>query len=231
MPGRAASVMSRSEAQHGWTGRALRAAFLVWVAAALSGCAARPKALVEPGSQAYEVRPGDRLEITVWPDNEMGLSGQYVVEDDGRVYLPLLGGTTVGGLETAEVRSLLRLKYEESIKEPVVSVIPTFPVSVIGAVVRPGIYMVTPSQSLYEVISLAGGFAPAAKQSGVQILRGGRIIELNATRLLDNSADIALRSGDRIRAPPRRFQIGFRDVLFVLQSVGLIITLTDRLRN
>ena len=167
----------------------------------------------------------------MWPQNELGLSGEYVVEEDGSVHLPLIGAVEVAGLTLGEVRALLREAYSRTIKEPVVQITPVFPVSVLGAVVRPSLYRITPTESLFDVISLAGGFAPGAEQDEVRIIRDGLVIELDATETLERGIDLGLRSGDRIFVSRDRWAFGMRDILFVLQSIGLIITLTDRLER
>lgn len=199
---------------------------------ALTACASG-SSIAELGTtpRPFRVNAGDHLLIAVWPDNDLGLGGDYVVAEDGMVYLPLLGGLEVAGLTLAEVRSLLRTKYGEAIKEPVVQVTPKFPVSVLGAVGRPGLYHVTPAETLFDAISLAGGFGTGAKQREVQIIRDGSVIEVDARGTVGGGADLSLHSGDRIIVPSPRWRIDFRDVLFGLQSIALIITLIERLEN
>ena len=195
-----------------------------------TGCASDGRVLAErPG--VFRVQEGNYLRIAVWPENELGLSGEYVVEDDGTVHLPLIGAVEVAGLTLGEVRGLLREAYSRTLKEPVVQITPVFPVSVLGAVVRPSLYQVTSSETLFDVISMAGGFAPGAEQDEVRIIRDGEVIELDATETLERGIDLGLRSGDRIFVPRDRWRIGVRDVLLALQSIALIITLTDRLEN
>lgn len=183
-------------------------------------------------AERFTVQPGDVLRIRVWPDTTLG--GDYGIEDTGLVYLPVVGALEVGGRSLADVRTLLRDEYRDALKVPIVTVTPVFPVSVLGAVERPGLYHVTPSETLLDVITMAGGFAPNARQSSLRIIRGGEVMRMDAKEWMERGAPelaLTLQSRDRVVVPAKRFQIGARDVLLALQSIGIIITLTDRLWN
>ena len=195
----------------------------------LAGCGPRIATIPPPAPQEFRLRAGDQVRIAIWPDNELELSGEYSVEDDGMVYLPLVGGIAVADMPLGELRALLRELYSSTMKEPVVSVTPVFPVSVLGAVLRPGVYRVTPTETLFDVIGLAGGFSGNANQDKVHIVRDGEVIELDATLTSETAEDIGLHSGDRVIVPAVRWRLGTRDILFALQSAVLIITLVNRL--
>lgn len=179
--------------------------------------------------QPYTVRPGDVLRIRVWPDSALG--GDYPVEDDGIVNLPGLGAMDVAGMELGALRGQLRDAYGTSLKAPAVSITPIFSVSVLGAVQRPGLYQVDPSQNLFDAISLAGGFRPDAKEDEVKVVRNGRVIPVNAEAALEQGAPVlalALRSGDRVIVP-RGNSIRLLDIFYGLQSLVLVISLVTRL--
>src|SRR5690606_6114239 len=101
------------------------------------------------------VRPGDVLRISVWPETSLG--GDFPVESNGYVYLPILGEVPAGNVSLSTLRAQLREGYSSNMKNPVVTVTPLFRVSVLGAVARPALYNVDPTHTLFDVISLAGG--------------------------------------------------------------------------
>lgn len=181
------------------------------------------------GSDELSLRPGDVLRISVWPDET--LSGEFVVEETGFVYLPFLGQVRAAGVSLADLRQRLRDGYREMMREPVVTITPLFRVSVLGAVARPGNYMMTPTQSLIEVIGMAGGFGRNANESEIRIVRPGEVIEMDAQRALEEGADLdalALRSGDRIVVPTSG-GFSIRSFFEIVRTAAVTALLIDRL--
>jgi polysaccharide export outer membrane protein len=120
---------------------------------------------LNPGVGDYQIGPEDLLQISVLeaPD----LNRTVRVSDDGEISLPLLGvvqaaGLTSRGLE-AVLENLLRHTY---MKNPHVSVfveeMKSHPVSVFGAVEKPGVYQIRDAKTLIEVLSMAQGLATDA---------------------------------------------------------------------
>jgi len=183
--------------------------------------------------ESLVVLPGDALKITVWPDEQLG--GEFVVEESGYVYLPVLGQVKAGGVSVEELRARLREGYSVAMKSPVVGITPMFRVGVLGQVQRPGVYAITPTQSLFDVIALAGGFGAEANQEKVRIVRSGEVVEVNASAMLERGElgnDLMLRSGDQIVVPTASRGLSLSDarsVLFVVQTVLLLVTLANRL--
>lgn len=173
------------------------------------------------------IRPGDVLRIRVWPAHELG--GEFPVEHKGFAYLPIIGEFRAAGVSVYELRRALRERYGEVLKTPVVSVAPLVRVSVFGAVLRPGRYLIDPSQTLFDVIGLAGGFRPSAKDSEIRLLRDGQVVEVDARRAFEtgeNLLEVSLRSGDRIVVPQRgRSLLNLQNVYVFLQSALLVATL------
>lgn len=175
------------------------------------------------------LRPGDILQIRVWPDST--LSGSFPVEANGEVLLPFLGPIVVFGKGVAELRQELQDRYGEMMRMPVVSVTPQFRVNLLGGIASPGLYFVDPSHSLMDVISLAGGFRDNARLDKLRIVRGGQVFGVDAEAALKGETTVGavrLQSGDRIVVPTRSF--GARHVLIVLQSMSLIIGLINLIR-
>ena len=186
-------------------------------------------------ASARIIRPGDVLRVRIWPDPEHDLSGEFPVEESGLIYLPLLGEVWAGGATLEEIRSRLRQGYEQAIKSSVVTVVPLFTVSILGAVVRPGLYRIDPTQVLFDVVSLAGGFTSGAKLEEVRVIRDGRVLEINAEQALATGAPLlvmALRSEDRIIVPERRQGfLTFGRVGSLLQGAISVVTVIELMRR
>jgi len=113
---------------------------------------------------------GDILDIRV--ADEPAVTGRYQVDEDGNVQLPLLAGTIpAAGLTTFQLAKQLQseLKVQDILREPSVTVFiargMSQNVTVLGAVVRPGIYLLEQPTTLLDLLSRAGGLqANAGKE-------------------------------------------------------------------
>ena len=108
----------------------------------------------------YLVGPGDVLRVTVFEVEE--LSNTVVVSPKGTISPPLLEEFSVAGLTTREIEAKLERMYEGSyLRDPqigvVVSEFRSQPVSVLGAVERPGVYQLQGRRRLLEVLAMSGG--------------------------------------------------------------------------
>jgi polysaccharide export outer membrane protein len=144
----------------------------VLVSAAVAQRPAPAQTQIPPGSLLADtsasstadapIGPRDIIEVKVFQDPN--LYTKMTVTDDGRITMPLLGKVDVSGLTPTEVeariKALLEAKY---INKADVSVTVleagSKPISVIGAVMRPGRIGITGNITLIQAITQAGGLA------------------------------------------------------------------------
>ena len=113
----------------------------------------------------YRIGAEDLLEISVFEAPELDRTVR--VAANGQISLPLLGSSQVAGLTSRELevvlQELLRRNY---MKDPHVSVfvkdMQSHPVSVFGAVKKPGVFQVRGSKRLIEVLSMTEGLSDDA---------------------------------------------------------------------
>ena len=147
--------------------RVCTAAFFLWLAAAVGAPSAErdsPAPAFAP-TASYRLGPGDVIDITVFEVEE--LSKPAVVSPDGSVSLPLIGQVAVAGLTTGEAAGHLRALYSKNLlRNPQITVAVreyhSQPVSVLGAVRRPGVYQLRGPRRLADVLALAEGLTPEA---------------------------------------------------------------------
>ncbi|HYT24094.1 MAG TPA: polysaccharide biosynthesis/export family protein [Candidatus Polarisedimenticolia bacterium] len=132
-----------------------------------------------PAVSAREYRIGseDVLNINIFEAQE--LNREVRVSASGDISLPLMGSIRAAGLTPGELEFVLQeLLHRTYMKDPHVSVfvreMQSHPVSVMGAVRRPGVFQIRGSKTLLEVLSLAEGLADDAGES-VIILRGAAL--------------------------------------------------------
>lgn len=146
-----------------------------------------PELSSSPGD--YQIGPEDLLEISVLeaPD----LNRTVRVSDDGAISLALLGSIQAAGLSTRQLQAVLedrlRLTY---MKDPQVSVfvqeMRSHPVSVFGAVEKPGVYQIRCAKTLVEVLSMAQGLANDAGDTVIVVRHTGDPGDLAIAALLDS---------------------------------------------
>jgi polysaccharide export outer membrane protein len=130
-----------------------------------------------PAGQAVEYRIGaqDLLEINVFEAPELNRSLR--VSAGGAISMPLLGEVQAAGLTAREFEGVLQSRLGEFMNNPhvgvFVSAIESHPVSVAGAVKKPGVFQIREPMTLIEMISRAEGLADDAGDT-VLVMRGAR---------------------------------------------------------
>lgn len=152
-----------------------------------------PELNSSPGD--YQIGPEDLLEISVLeaPD----LNRTVRVSDDGAISLALLGSVQAAGLSARQLQAALEDRLRQTyMKDPQVSVfvqdVRSHPVSVFGAVEKPGVYQIRYAKALVEVLSMAQGLANDAGDTVIVVRHAADPGDLSVTALL-NSRSRAVR--------------------------------------
>lgn len=155
--------------------RAARVVALLFPAALILLAACAPPPVIPPSAGApWPLGPGDRLRIIVFEQNQLG--GDFTVDEDGMVSMPLIGRVKVAGLQPSQAEHLIAERLAAGIvKNPKVNidVIHYRPIFVYGEVTRPGAYEPTGNLVVVGAVSLAGGFTYRANMSGMTVIRSG----------------------------------------------------------
>ena len=175
----------------------------------------------------FSLGRGDVLRVSVW--RELDLSGDFTVDEVGRVTLPMLGVVKVQDLQWYTLRDSLLSMYSHQLRNPSVTLTPMRRVQVLGEVARPGNYLADPTLSLAGLVALAGGATPGGDLHRVRVIRGGKTIVKSASveSLLLN-ADV--RSNDQIFVDRRAWieRNGAFVASVLLSSAGLLVALIRR---
>jgi polysaccharide export outer membrane protein len=129
-----------------------------------------------PSSSEARVGPRDVVEIKVFQDPSLNTRAQ--IAEDGRINMPLLGKVEVSGQTTSQVeahiKALLEAKYitKADVSVQIVEY-GNKPISVVGAVTRPGSIGATGNITLIQAITQAGGLAPGYGKT-LYVLRTGQ---------------------------------------------------------
>ena len=144
----------------------------------LAGCETTPtdsasvESAVEPVSE-YKIAPGDVLNIVIYGHDD--LSGDFTVDAEGSISMPLVNQVTAIGMSTSELESqLIDMLQPDYLRNPDVSIKLTSyrPIYVLGEVQNAGSYPYQPNMSVLSAIALAGGYTYRASRSKLVVVRG-----------------------------------------------------------
>jgi len=150
----------------------------------------------------YRLASGDRVKVTVYGHED--LSGEFDVDSQGNVALPLIQDVAVEGLTVEQFEVAVTDKLQpDYLKNPRVSVeILTYrPFYIIGEVKAPGSYPFVNGMTVLNAVALAGGYTYRARTKAVLITRpeGEEQVQMKA------KADTPVFPGDVIEVPERFF--------------------------
>ncbi len=152
-----------------------RRAALGGAIAALAGCAPGMDLppLPEYRPQTYRLGPGDQLRVITFGEEQ--LTGEFRVDDQGRIALPLLGSVPASGHSPKELETAIEgaLETRDFLKNPhvTVEVIAYRPIFVLGEVSKPGQYAYQPGMTFLTAVAVAGGFTYRAVQGYGSVVR------------------------------------------------------------
>lgn len=159
--------------------------------------------------QNYRVGVGDLLQIEVYEEED--LTKEVRVLTDGYISFPLIGQIKTSGLTVEQLEAeITRLLAEKYLVSPQVTVfVKEFSdIFVFGEVKKPGSFPLYGKLTVFEAITLAGGFTEVANPSKVKVIRdeNGKetSFEVNVEQMTKKgnvSADVELRAGDRVIVP------------------------------
>jgi protein involved in polysaccharide export with SLBB domain len=179
--------------------------------------------------------PGDGVRINVWRDpsfasrdgaQDFGLNGDFIIDNKGYIQLPVVGEIRAVG----QSRKNLARAIEDSLRIRAwamqATCTPLIRVTLLGAINRPGSYLIEPKDSLWELVNQGGGPANHADVKRIYVQRSGKKVIRN---LLDgfeqahSLEQIGVRSGDQIYVPGIS-RITFRTVVDFV-TLGASLTL------
>lgn len=139
----------------------------------LSACAPKAPVMMAPlPDRPWAVLPGDQLRVRVY--REPDLSGLYLVNGKGEVYVPGIGRILAAGMTADSLTQFITNAFSKRIVDAVIDVGLVRSIPVLGQVKMPGVYDAEPSMSVQQLVSKAGGIRSASLETPTYLLRKGR---------------------------------------------------------
>jgi polysaccharide export outer membrane protein len=167
----------------------------------------------DSNANGYTIGPRDVLEIRCLELQELNVERR--VSDNGTIDLPLLGQVQAAGSTAPDVRQRIADALTKYVNQPNVTVsVKEFnnkPVSVFGAVLRPGSLSISGKWTLMQAISAAGGLTDKAGRRILVLRRADNglsdTLEIDTEDLFQNATElwnIPILPADVINIPSRQ---------------------------
>lgn len=171
-----------------------------------------------PADYTYVIGPGDSMEVFVWGNEELTISG-VKVRPDGKISTRLVENIDASGKTPSELAREIESAYSEYVKSAVVSVIlddfkgvPSQQVRVVGEAAEPAGIPYRKHMTLLDLMIEVGGLTEFAAGNKAVLVRtaGGNQVSyhLRLDDLLDKgemSANVVLFPGDTVIIPEAWF--------------------------
>jgi protein involved in polysaccharide export with SLBB domain len=164
-----------------------------------------PQIVIPPGPpdsyrSNYLLGIGDRLRVIVY--GEADLSGEFEIDANGAISLPLVGSMQASGQTIDGLEQYITKRYNEYLRNPRVNlqVIQYRPFFIFGEVRQPGSYPFIPGMTVKNAIALAGGYTVRGGPSTISLEHAS---EKGKER--DVTEDTSVYPGDAIRVSGRLF--------------------------
>ena len=157
-------------------------------------------------AETYKVGPADVLMVRVW--NEDKFTGPVVVQQNGKITMPLIGDLDASGFTPREIEATITKALGKELKKPSVTVtvqsVESRKYYLVGQVNRPGEFLLDRPTTILEALNKAGGLQDFANKKKIYVLRGDKKIPFNYKEVINGKnmgQNIQLESGDHIFVP------------------------------
>lgn len=163
-------------------------------------------------SQDYEIGADDILKITVYGHDD--LTHTVIIQPDGTFTFPLIGRVKAADLTPKELEQKLTILLAQGfIRNPQVTVVVqeyrSKTVYVVGEVARPGIYPLSESRNVVEVLSRAG---PLTSNAGAEVIIVRPSTPVKGPVLPPEAPGGAQGTSAPVKAPADVIRVNIRDI-------------------
>ena len=154
----------------------------------------------------YKLGPDDVIYVHVW--REPDLSTLQSIRPDGKITMPVIKEILAAGQTPAQLGDRISKALSEYVKNPQVVVavqaVRSKRYYLSGEVNRPGAYPLGRATTVFEALTMAGGFREFAGKKKIMIIRGTQRFKFNWNEVIKGknlAQNIPLENGDHIVVP------------------------------
>ncbi len=167
---------------------------------------AKPGLPISVDPKNFSLGPEDVIFVRVW--REPDLSGQIVIRPDGKITMPLIHDVDASGISPEALAARISDALSKYINSPQVLVqvlaVRSKRYLIDGEINRPGAYPLAVPTTVFEAITLAGGFRDFASKKNIVIVRGKERLKFNYNDVVKGKnlgQNVQLQNGDKIIVP------------------------------
>jgi protein involved in polysaccharide export with SLBB domain len=187
----------------------------------------------------YKLGISDKVKIKVqeWPD----LAGEYTVNPDGVVSLPLVGNINVAGQNlndlAREISARLQRRSEGTteLAFTAVEIAQYRPFAILGDVQKPGQYPYRPGLTVLEAISVAGGYyrfdLPLSNRLGASSDIASQSAKLNRLIAREARLSAAIDGREDIPLPPEFAKKNDPEIAAIMKSQQAALALETEMKR
>ena len=164
--------------------------------------AAKPLPELGASDATYKLDAGDKIKISIF--NQPDLSGEFQLDGEGRIFLPLIGRVKASGLTAAELEKVLvdRFKPDYLVNPRIFIQVGIYkPYYLMGEVQARDAFPYVAGMTYLTAIANAGGYTYRAKKDYVYVIRA----DDPEQKEIKLSVEEKVQPGDIIRIAERLF--------------------------
>jgi hypothetical protein len=187
---------------------------------------------IRENADKYPFHCGDAVGILVAPDTASFLKGEYIIDDDGCINLPIIGRKRITAMTQEELTSYLKNAFVQYLRYPGVQVQPLIRLELMGGFQRPGFYYISPHAAFWDVFHLAGAPVREDGLEKIKLLRSHITIDFDPVRSIEigqSLKQMGIQSGDQIMVTARPLKTkwdSFKDDVLPILSLTLSLAAT-----
>jgi protein involved in polysaccharide export with SLBB domain len=178
-------------------------------------------------SYAQDINPGDGIRI-FFLDIAEAISGDYYIQPNGLIALPLIGVINTNNKDFKEIKSEIEFRYNSLYKDPHLSINALFRINILGDVGAPGFYYVADYEKFTAILAFAGGTTASADLANIKLIRNFELIEIDVEDIIQEGStarEFGLQSGDQVFVPRTWWADNAVWVGFAFAVFGLLLTI------
>jgi polysaccharide export outer membrane protein len=179
-----------------------------------------------PNSYTQAINPGDGIRIS-YLDIEEVITGDYYIQPNGLLNLPLIGIINTGNKDFEKIKSIIESRYDSLYKNPYISINALFRINILGEVANPGFYYVSDYEKFTSILAFAGGPTEVADLGDIVLIRDFEAVRVDVETIIQEgseASDFGLQSGDQIYVPRRWWEDNSGVVTAILSVAALALT-------
>ena len=169
------------------------------------GVPVKPMALPSSAvdNSTYILGADDLVAVQVW--REPDLSVTRTIRPDGKITMPLIKDVQASGLTPNRLAEAIATALSKFVNNPDVEIsveaVRSTRYFVDGEINRPGAYPLSTPTTIFEALTMAGGFREFANKKNITIIRGDKRLKFNWNEVVKGknlSQNVSLENGDHI---------------------------------